>query len=40
MCGLGRSPSNSLMIAFGDVVVVAAVHDVVDAIGDVVAVDV
>ena len=36
MCVLGRIPSNSLVIAFGDAVVVAAVHD--DAAVDDVAV--
>ena len=27
MCGLGRSPDNSLMVACGDEVVVAIVHN-------------
>ena len=40
LCGLGRSPSNSLVVAFGDVVVVATAHDVVAIVGDVDTVDV
>ena len=46
MCGLGRSPDNSLMVACGDEVVVEAVHnavatdDVAAVVGVAVAVDV
>ena len=36
MCGLGRSPDNSLMVACGDGVVVAAACNAA-AVGDVVA---
>ena len=38
MCGLERSPDNSLMVACGDWVVVAAVHNAVAA-NDAAAVD-
>ena len=37
LCGLGRSPSNSLLVVCGDGVVVAAMHNVAAA-DDVVAV--
>ena len=46
MCGLGRIPSNSLVITFGDAFVVAAgvdtvaVVDVAAVIGDATTVDV
>ena len=33
LCGLGKIPSNSLVISFGDAVVVAATHDVVTFVG-------
>ena len=33
MCGLGRSPNNSLMVACGDGVVVAAAHNAAAADG-------
>ena len=38
LCGLGRSPDNSLMVACGDEVVVAAVHTAV-AVDDVATAD-